>query len=101
MDIQASILKSAPAAAFAGGSGASLAAAPASTAASAADSLTPLARRVHAEYREMPGLRLTVRQAARLFGLAPETASAVLDELRQVSILTCSDDGTYALLCEL
>jgi hypothetical protein len=66
-----------------------------------ADGLTPLARRVHAEYREMPGLRLTVRQAARLFGLAPESAGAVLEELRHRSVLTCSDDGMYALLCEL
>jgi hypothetical protein len=46
----------------------------------------------------MPGLRLTVRQAARLFSLAPDTARAVLDELRHLSVLTCSDDGRYGLL---
>jgi hypothetical protein len=32
---------------------------------------SPLAMRVHGEYREMPGLRLTVHQAARLFSMAP------------------------------
>jgi hypothetical protein len=91
MGIQTSSFASAPGAAFAGGSGASHTAAP-------ADNLTPLARRVHGEYREMPGLRLTVRQAARLFSLAPDTARAVLDELRHLSVLTCSDDGRYGLL---
>jgi hypothetical protein len=87
-------------AAVAGGSGASSAAAPAKSAAASADGLTTLVRRVHAEYREMPGLRLTVRQAARLFGLAPDMAGAVLEELRHRSVLTCSDDGRYGLLHE-
>lgn len=63
--------------------------------------LTPLAVRVRGEYLEMPGLRLTVRQAARLFGIPPDTAVVVLDELRRLSFLACSDDGTYALLREL
>jgi hypothetical protein len=54
--------------------------------------------RVRAEYTEMPGLRLTVPQAARLFGVTPEIAGAVLDELRRLSILTCSRHGTYGLV---
>ena len=49
-----------------------------------------LAVRVRGEFGEMPGLRLTVPQAARLFGVAPEVAHAVLDELRRASVLTCS-----------
>jgi hypothetical protein len=57
--------------------------------------VSPLAVRVHGEYREMPGLRLTVRQAARLFSLAPDVADAVLQELRHASILARSDDGTF------
>src|SRR5262245_45135157 len=62
--------------------------------------MSPLARRVHGEYREMPGLRLTVRQAARLFSLTPDLANAVLHELRHASILACSNDGAFALVGE-
>src|SRR5262249_8354208 len=40
------------------------------------ESMSALAIRVHGEYREMPGLHLTVRQAARLFSLAPGLADA-------------------------
>jgi hypothetical protein len=46
--------------------------------AGAPHAMSPLARRVHAEYREMPGLRLTVRQAARLFSVAPDLADVRL-----------------------
>jgi hypothetical protein len=63
--------------------------------AGAPDAMSPLAVRVHGEYREMPGLRLTVRQAARLFGLAPDVADAVLQELRRTAILARSDDGAF------
>jgi len=64
------------------------------------DALSPLAVRVHGEYREMPGLRLTARQAARLFGLAPDLADAVLHELRRASLLACSNDGVFTLIAE-
>ena len=63
--------------------------------AGAHEAMTPLAVRVRGEYREMPGLRLTVRQAARLFSVAPEVADAVLHELRRASILARSDDGAF------
>ena len=56
-----------------------------------------LALRVRGEYEEMPGLRLTVAQAARLFGVAPDVAHAVLDDLHRASVPTCSDRGTYSL----
>lgn len=56
-----------------------------------------LALRVRGEYEEMPGLRLTVVQAARLFGVAPGVAHAVLDDLRRASVLRYSDRGTYSL----
>jgi hypothetical protein len=59
--------------------------------------ITPLAQRVQAEYREMPGLRLTVRQASRLLGLPMNVAHDVLEELCQVSVLTCANDGSYSL----
>jgi hypothetical protein len=37
--------------------------------------------RVRGEYREMPGLRLTVAQAARLFNLEPKQCGQVFDRL--------------------
>ena len=37
--------------------------------------------RVRGEYREMPGLRLTLPQAARLFNLEPARCEQVLDAL--------------------
>ena len=56
-----------------------------------------LALRVRREYEEMPGLHLTVAQAARLFGVAPDVAHAVLEDLRAASALACSARGTYSL----
>jgi len=63
-----------------------------------AETVPALALRVRGEYAEMPGLRLTVLQAARLFGVAPDMAHAVLEDLRRASVLTCSDRGTYSLI---
>ena len=62
--------------------------------------MSPLAIRVHGEYEEMPGLRLTVGQAARLFNVAPGVADAALHELRRASILARSNDGAFALIGE-
>ena len=64
---------------------------------SLADTLPALALRVCGEFREMPGMRLTVMQAARLFGLEPELAQALLDELHRASLLTRSSRGSYSL----
>lgn len=40
-----------------------------------------LCRRILAEYRELPGLRLSVRQAARLWSLETDDCRATLDFL--------------------
>ena len=64
----------------------------------AVEGIAALALRVRGEFAEMPGLRLTVPQAVRLFGLAPDVAHAVLDELRLASVLTCSNRGAYSLV---
>ncbi len=61
------------------------------------ETISVLTLRVRAEYREMPGLRLTVGQAARLFAVAPLVAHVVLEDLRRGSVLKCSDQGTYSL----
>ena len=37
--------------------------------------------RIRSEYQEMPGLRLTLPQAARLFGLKPDNCERVLNTL--------------------
>jgi hypothetical protein len=63
--------------------------------AAASEAMSPLALRVHGEYREMPGLRLTVRQAARLFSVGLDVADAVLDELHRAAILARSDEGAF------
>lgn len=43
--------------------------------------------RVRAEFQEMPGMRLTAPQAARLFNLEPTSCSSVLDALVSDGIL--------------
>ena len=40
-----------------------------------------VAKRVRAEFEEMPGLTLTVSQASRLFGLDRDVCRDVIDEL--------------------
>jgi predicted transcriptional regulator of viral defense system len=48
-------------------------------------------------YREMPGLILHVRQAARLFGLREETCRIVLEDLMRDGRLRRSADGQYLM----
>jgi hypothetical protein len=55
-------------------------------------------RRVSAEYDEMPGLHLTVQQAARLFGASDQRCAAVLDELVARRVLGRTRHGTYSRL---
>jgi hypothetical protein len=64
------------------------------------DTMAALAVRMRGEYKEMPGLRLTLRQAARLFGIPPDVAGAVLHELRRASVLALSSDGAFSLIAE-
>ena len=56
--------------------------------------------RISAEFIEMPGLRLTVQQAARLWALDPETCQALLDALVEAQFLRVNRDGTYARATE-
>ena len=70
------------------------------TATAAAEGMADLAVRVTAEFRDKPGLRLTLQQAARLFGLELDTAWAVLDELRRARVLGLSSDGSYSCSSE-
>jgi hypothetical protein len=59
-----------------------------------------LVDRVRAEYLEMPGLRLTVRQVERLCGLEERISQLVLDALVEAKFLCCKRDGRYARLTD-
>jgi DNA-binding IclR family transcriptional regulator len=60
-----------------------------------------LVRRISAEYFEMPGLRLTLRQASRLWGLDEPTCTAAFETLLEAKFLSRRSDGTYALATDL
>jgi CRP-like cAMP-binding protein len=51
------------------------------------------AARLTAEFREMPGLRLTTQQTARLIGVDVETASSVLTSLVDRGFLRLTANG--------
>ena len=49
--------------------------------------------RVRGEFNEMPGLRLTRNQAARLWALDPMSCDEILNRLVAASFLRWSDDA--------
>jgi len=55
-----------------------------------------LVRRVVSEYQQMPGLRLTVLQARRLFGLDLAACERVLSGLVAIGFLVRNSRGLYA-----
>ena len=56
-----------------------------------------VSRRVLAEFEEMPGLTLTLSQAARLFGLDQHTCRVVLDTLVDSAYLRETSAGAVRL----
>jgi len=61
-----------------------------------------LLRRVQGEFREMPGLRLTVAQAQRLWALDARTCEAILDRLVHEQYLQRTADGRrYSAYCHV
>jgi len=56
-----------------------------------------LLRRIEAEFREMPGLRITFPQAQRLFGLRSDVCVRVLATLVELAVLRRDPDGQYCL----
>lgn len=56
--------------------------------------LDVVTKRVLAEFNEMPGMKLTVRQASRLFGLDPDLCRVVLDMLVDSAYLRHTSGGT-------
>lgn len=61
----------------------------------AAPALQELFRRIEGEYREMPGLSLTLPQAERLWGLDRRTCEVALATLIERKVLKRATDGTY------
>ena len=55
--------------------------------------LEKMEARVRAEFDEMPGLRLTITQASRLFGLDRDMCRAVVDRLVRLDYLRLTDGG--------
>ena len=55
-----------------------------------------LLSRIYSEFEEMPGLSLTVGQAAKLFGLPPDIASRILEQLTDRRVLRRRNDGQFA-----
>jgi hypothetical protein len=60
-----------------------------------AQSRERLVRRVVSEYQQMPGLRLTMVQARRLFGLDLAACERVLSGLVAIGFLTQNSRGLY------
>jgi len=56
-----------------------------------------LVRRVRSEFNEMPGLRLTPAQAARLLGLDQPAYQRVIDALVGADFLRRAPDGSIML----
>lgn len=53
--------------------------------------------RIQAEYREMPGLRLTCEQVSRLCGVELTACEHMLEALVSTNYLERAQDGRYAL----
>jgi hypothetical protein len=57
-------------------------------------------RRIRAEFLEMPGMRLTLSQAKRLWGLDEQTCAQALELLITDRFLSRRPDGTYTRLTD-
>jgi hypothetical protein len=55
-----------------------------------------LVERIRGEFLEMPGLRLTVQQASRLWGLDPVCCRTVIDFLIETEFLRWTSGGRIA-----
>ncbi len=56
--------------------------------------------RIQSEFEEMPGLSLTMSQAARLWGLSPDIAARIIERLAEARVLRRSNDGQFSLRVE-
>jgi len=56
--------------------------------------LEDVVQRIRAEFREMPGLRLTPAEATKLWGLEHNTCRAVIDALVATAFLRWTSAGS-------
>ena len=54
-----------------------------------------IVERIQAEYVEMPGLSLTLTQAARFWGVSPVALEQQLSSLVKIGFLQCDKNGCY------
>jgi len=66
----------------------------------ALDDATTVLNRIRSEFREMPGLRVTLAQAARLWHLDPGTSESFLNALVVDGLLRRHADGAYVVATE-
>ena len=59
------------------------------------DDAATVLQRIRAEFREMPGLKLTAAQATRLWHLDPGHSEALLNTLVSDGVLRKRADGAY------
>ena len=59
-----------------------------------------LISRIRAEFLEMPGMRLTIQQGQRLFGIDRTLCQTILDSLVGEKFLCVTPDGLYGRLTE-
>ena len=59
------------------------------------ESLERLVRRLQSEFLEMPGLKLTLGQAQRLWGLERESCDALLGALVDARFLARTPEGAF------
>jgi hypothetical protein len=59
------------------------------------DPTPAMAERIRGEFREMPGLTLTLPQACRLWNLDPNTCREVLAQLVDAAYLCRRPDGAF------
>lgn len=57
-----------------------------------------IGQRAEAEYREMPGLKLTAQQASRLWHLDARVSERLLDSMVEAGVLYRARDGGYLLM---
>jgi hypothetical protein len=66
----------------------------------ALDDATTILHRIRSEFREMPGLRVTLAQAARLWHLDQRTSESLLNALVMDGVLRRHADGAYVVARE-
>jgi hypothetical protein len=59
--------------------------------------VTEIARLIEAEFREMPGMRLTDAQVRRLWNLPRDVCDTVLDQMCRAGQLMRDETGRYFL----